>query len=312
MQGAGNERQHDGFSAKMTPTRRTVFIAAPALLSLALWYGAPWSDASSPDRVSVVAPARAPAPARQQWFDTSLDGGAGALPFGNQVAMAGAADTPIYGRNGRAINFAGNSAAQVIDAHIAAARSGDVKAAYAVYQAESACANSDEPVADYQDPAEREQFVLQRERLRKLCIGVSPAQVQERLAFLTLAARAGDPQARVDFYLEGPNGMPLDSVADHSDPGLIQWKEDAVGYLKSAAGQCDQFALGLLSTAYDAGQLVERAPKVALAYSVAATLAHGVTPTKDQLQSRFGDQMSAQELDDGLQMGMQIGRASCK
>jgi hypothetical protein len=36
----------------------------------------------------------------------------------------------------------------------------------------------------------------------RLCAGVTPAEVQERLRFLAFAARTGRTDAQVDFYLE--------------------------------------------------------------------------------------------------------------
>ena len=234
-----------------------------------------------------------------------------AAPIGNMIAAQESTDA-VYGRGGRAIDFGGKSADQYIAQRIGAARTGDMKAAYDVYKAEAVCANSDEPVADYQDAGEREQFLRQREGIRKLCKGMSLTQVQERMVFLAAAARAGNAEAQVDFYMEGPSGTWQGLAENGDDPAIKQWKEDAIGFLKQAAGKCDQFALGLLSTVYDAGNIVDHSDKMSMAYGVADSLARRIPVTSAQLRIRFGEQVATAELEEAIQLGTGMVNGSCK
>ena len=248
--------------------------------------------------------------------------GWGSSPFerGSPVALAMAAPaatpkksaSPIYGRSGRAVDLGGANVAQFIEKRMVAARGGDTKAAYEVYQAESVCANNDDPVAEFQQAAEREQFLLEREGLKKLCANVSPAQVQERLAFLEVAARSQNASAQIDFFMEGPYGKAQDLSTSGDDPIVKKWKEDSITYLTGAGEHGDPFALGLLSTAYDAGEVVERNLKMSLAYSVAEAAARKVNLTQDQLRTRFADQMSAADFADGLQIGAKLAQNCCQ
>jgi hypothetical protein len=217
----------------------------------------------------------------------------------------------VYGRNGRAINLGGLSVSQYIATRVGAARSGDVKAAYEVYQAESICAANDDPVSDYFDPAQKEQFLREREGLVKLCSGLSPAQVQERLGFLGTAARAGHVGAQIDYYMEGPYGRSLDLAENGADPIVVQWKQDALGYLKQAGGKCDHFALALLATVYDAGQLTARDLRSSMAYSIAAAVPRKKPLTDAQLRERFGDELSAADFDSARAMGAQLAQQAC-
>ncbi len=188
---------------------------------------------------------------------------------------------------------------------------GDLKAVYEVYQALSICANNDDPVADYDQAPQREAFLRERESLKAMCVGVSPAQVQERLRFLTTAAAGGNAAAQIDFYTEGPNGHPFDPAQLAADPTVRQWRDDALGHLSSAAGHCDTFALGLLATVYDAGLLTERDMKRAMAYSVADAAARKVTLSDEHLRSRFGSELSNAEFDAARQEGMRLAGANC-
>jgi hypothetical protein len=280
-------------------------LAGAAAICLAAWLLGGRQDG---DAAAAAAPAVVVAPAALLPF-----GQAGWFSSAPQAALpaAGEPGAPVYGRNGRAINLGGLSVAQYIASRIGAARSGDAKAAYEVYQAESVCAANEDPVADYHDPAQKAQFLREREGLIKLCVGLSPAQVQERLGFLGTAARAGHIAAQVDFYMEGPYGREFDMAQNGGDPAVQQWKEDALGYLKQAGGKCDHFALALLSTVYDAGQLTGRDPRTAMAYRIAAAVPRKKAVNEQQLRSEFGDELSTTQFDSALQLGAQLAQQAC-
>lgn len=228
-------------------------------------------------------------------------------PKGGEPPLA----RPVYGRNGREIDLGGASVAAYVESRARAARMGDVKAIYEVYQALSICANNDDPVADYDQAPQREAFLRERESLKAMCANVSPAQVQERLRFLASAASAGNAAAQIDFYMEGPNGRPFDPAQVEADPLVRQWRDDALGHLSSAAGRCDSFALGLLATLYDAGALTERDMKRSMAYSVAEAAARRLTVSDERLRSRFGSELSSADFDAARQEGTRLASANC-
>jgi len=261
----------------------------------------PQTRSAAPPRPGSVQPQGRAAGAG--WFDPSLVHAApGTDPAPTQLA--------IFGRNGRAVDFGGKDAAQYIDERVAAARTGDLRAAYQVYQAASACAAAEEPLPEFFDPAQGQVLTRERARVRALCARVSPAQLQERMRFLARAADAGDRDAEVDFFMEGPGGKPL-AGADPNDPQVQQWRQQALGYLKQAGAQCDQYALGLLSNAYDAGQLGPRDMGMAMAYSIASNAARNRPLTEQQLRERFGEELAPGDFQAALQKGAQIAAASC-
>jgi hypothetical protein len=218
----------------------------------------------------------------------------------------------LYGRNGRIVDFDGLTALEYIAKWNGQARAGDVEAAYKLYQAESVCANNDDPVAEYADTKERDQFLSERKTLNKICQGVSPAQVQERLQFLALAARSGKVNAQIDFFMEGSYGRAIDLAENRDDPLVQKWKDDALNGLKSAAAHGEPFALGLLSMSYDTGELVPRDMKLALAYKEAEAEVRNTSIPEAQLRRKFGAQMSESDFDSALQLGKQMANDCCK
>jgi hypothetical protein len=274
---------------------------------LGIWLAAALRPPDAGTAGAAMRPAAVPALARPRWFAPLPEAGAARAGPG---LLAGA-KAPVYGRNGRLVELGGLNIAQYIGKRIAAARSGDARAAYAVYQAESVCAANDDPPAAYADAAELAAFEAERKDLATLCAGITPAQVQERLGFLHLAARAGNKAAQIDVYMEGPYGRSMDLAENPDDPIVRQWKDDALAYLKRAGDQCDHFALALLSTVYDAGQLGARDLRSAMAYSIAAAIPRQKPLSQDQLRERFGEDMSAEEFDSALALGEQLGKQAC-
>ena len=213
---------------------------------------------------------------------------------------------PLVARNGRIVDLDGLDVAQYITQREGAARMGDIKAAYEVYQAEALCANLDAPLPDMQDAADLAQLTRTRARQRDACASISPAQVQERLHYLKMAADAGNADAQIDFAMEAP------ATLNPDDPAYTQWKQDAVNYLKAAGAHCNAEALGLLSNAYDAGSLAERDPVRAMAYGVAAARAHHLDKTPAQWVQQFGEGLSEAEIDAALKQSGQLANEACQ
>ncbi|WP_098494978.1 hypothetical protein [Collimonas sp. PA-H2] len=218
----------------------------------------------------------------------------------------------MYARNGRQVDLGGLTAQEYISKWNSLARAGDKDAAYNVYQAAAVCASNDEPAPAYNSATELKQFLDQRKKLLALCKGVNSAQLQERLSFLALAARAGKVEAQIDYFMEGPYGRDTDLAKSADDPVVQQWKTEAVTELKSAAGQGEPFALALLAQVYGAGELLPRDAKLSLAYKVAEADARNSALSEEQLRRNAGAQMSDADFASALQTGRQIASACCK
>jgi hypothetical protein len=253
-------------------------------------------------------PAVATAPGKGSWMDPRMLATRASLPAEDFVA---APATVFYGRNGRPVDFGGKDAAAYIAERAARARTGDLKAAYEAYQAASGCAAAQDPLPEFFSETERQAAERERERMRRLCANVSPAQLQERMRFLGQLADAGNRGAQVDFYMEGPGGKPVDLQARADDPEVQQWKQQAIAYLQQAGAGCDQFALGLLSNAYDAGQLVAHDPGKAMAYAIASNAARRHPLTEQQLRGRFGEELAPADFNAAMQAGTQLATSSC-
>ncbi|MFZ6813376.1 hypothetical protein ACO0K3_02830 [Undibacterium sp. Rencai35W] len=227
-------------------------------------------------------------------------------------AIADGNPTPIYGRNGRSVDFGGLPVVAYISKWVGLARAGDIDAAYNVYQAESVCSNVAEPLTEFNREADREQSVAEHKRLITLCAGVTPAQIQERLSFLSLAAHAGKVDAQIDYFMEGPYGRPIDLKESRDDPLVQTWKSEAVTGLKAAAVMGEPFAFALLSQSYDVGEIVPRDAKQSLAYKVAEAEVRNTTLSELQLRRKFGSQMSDEDFDAAMQMGKKLAQECCK
>jgi hypothetical protein len=291
----------------MTPSRASLAVILVAAAAGA-WLALGPRGTSQPAGAAIGNTAAAGQGGRGGWLDPAMLRVAPAPGMRDEFVTAPV--TPIYGRNGRPVDFGGKDAASYIDERAAAARTGDLHAAYQVYQAASACAAAEDPLPEFLDPQEGETAARERAHVRALCARVSPAQLQERMRFLTRAADAGERAAQVDFFMEGPNGKPL-AEADASDPQVQQWQQQALAYLKGAGAQCDQFALGLLSNAYDAGQLGARDPALAMAYQIASNAARNKPLSEQQLRQRWGEELTPGDFDSARSRGAQIAGASC-
>jgi hypothetical protein len=168
-----------------------------------------------------------------------------------------------------------------LDRLVAAARQGDRRAGYGAYQALSACSAVG------------------------ACRGLPASLVQERLRFLADAAAAGIADAQIDFYMEGPDAQQaLDGDA------LQAWRQQALGGLTAAAAQCEPFAMGLLATLYDAGELMPRDATQALAYAVAEGQLRHRPPGDDALRDRLAEPATDAALAAARQQGQRLA-AGC-
>lgn len=238
-----------------------------------------------------------------------------AAPSLNPSTAAGPIALPagvtLRTRSGHAVDLQGEDVAAYIARRSVAARTGDARAAYEVYQAASLCAAAEPALPDFEMTAERRDAEAERRQARQLCARVSPAQVQERMVFLARAAQAGSRAAQIDFFMEGPEGRAVDADGAVDDLQLRAWREQALGFLRQAGARCDAFALSLLSNAYDLGQLAQRDAAAAMTYAIAAAAARGTVFTTAQLEARFGAALGPAAFEAAQQTGTALARQSC-
>ncbi len=205
-----------------------------------------------------------------------------------------------------------------------AARTGDTRAAYRVYQAEALCARADEnerlvrenerllrgPSSPRDDEA-RASIAAWARSLRNLCDAVSPAEVDERLHFLLVAAQSGIANAQVDFYIEGPYGKPYELRAEDPDPNVIAWKARAIDFLKQAAMQDNRDALEILSLAYFNGVVVPQDFETSLTYDIALARANHKDPDLALLATQLIKQLPESSVARARTAGEALYRQCC-
>lgn len=282
----------------------SIGVAAAALLAALALHALP-----EPSAPAAGAPASAHSPAAS--IARPPANGAAPAAHAQPQPVLGAPPAPIRTRNGRAIDLQGQDVAAYIARRAAAARTGDARAAYEIYQAASLCAAAEPALPDFEMPAERQEAQAERSRIRALCTGVSPAQVQERIAFLARAAQAGSRDARIDFFMEGPHGHGAGGDVPADDPLAAEWRGQALGFLQQAGAQCDAFALALLSNAYDLGTLVPPDPGRAMAYAIAAAAARGTKLSDDELRTRFAVTLAPDAFVAARAAGGRLAAAAC-
>lgn len=294
----------------MSPTIRYSLLLAVACACLGIYLS---TTGNSGEKLSVKTASQNPvASLSPRSGDLISPFATGTANQGNDLSTLPPPSAVVYARNGRQVDLGGLTAQEYISKWNSLARAGDKDAAYNVYQAAAVCASNDEPAPAYNSAAELKQFLDQRKKLLALCEGVNSAQLQERLSFLALAARAGKIEAQIDYFMEGPYGRDTDLAKSADDPVVQHWKTEAVTELKSAAGQGEPFALALLAHVYGAGELLPRDAKLSLAYKVAEAEARNSALSEEQLRRNAGAQLSDADFASALQTGKQIASACCK
>lgn len=198
---------------------------------------------------------------------------------------------------GAPVDLGGLTVRAFIDRWSRAARTGDADAAYRVYSAEALCARAaeNEQMLRAQSAAPgdgmRDRIETANETLRPLCSGVSPAEVDERLVFLTQAARSGNADAQLDFYAEGPLGKLSELRTDDRDLNVDTWKSQAIAFLKQAAMQNNRDALEALAVAYFNGVVVPQDFEASLTYEIALARANHKDPDLALLVTQLVDRL---------------------
>ncbi|PCE25564.1 hypothetical protein BWP39_13635 [Paraburkholderia acidicola] len=264
--------------------------------------------------------ARGPAPtALAAASAPGLRGSEGGASVFSQFEPSGVAATAdqvrpsLIGSSGRIVDLGGKTVAQYVAQYEGAARLGDADSAYKVYLAESLCAaGSSQRDMEQGDHASSAASAAHADAAH-LCAAVTPAEVQERLKFLALAARTGQAGAQVDFFLEGPDGTGKipSTGSDPASPDVKRWKDDALDHLKDAAGQCDPLAAGLLATSYSSGKFNAQDSSQAIAFDLLAAATGNGKWSRERLQAQFGAGMKAGAFDAAYADGVQAAREAC-
>jgi TPR repeat protein len=187
-----------------------------------------------------------------------------------------------------------------------------------LYRAETICANIVNQkkaleISPDRDPDSREALQASVSAGTAVCRDVSPTQVQERLQYLGLAAKAGLAAAQINYFAEGPFGAERDFSDDNSSPNptIEEWKKNSIGYLTQLAQQGNNTALSYLSVTYEAGEIVPRDLKLALTYEIAGVLAKNADPGNSPVVSRLEKQLSADQVSDALTAATELMRHCC-
>ncbi|MFM0285644.1 hypothetical protein [Paraburkholderia megapolitana] len=248
----------------------------------------------------------------------SSAGGASVFSQFDPSGATGTADQArpsLIGSSGRIVDLGGKTVAQYVAQYEGAARLGDAAAAYKVYLAESLCAagSGQRDVEQGEHASSAASVSAAQLDAAHLCAAVTPAEVQERLKFLALAARTGQAGAQVDFFLEGPDGTGKIPAmgSDPESPDVKRWKDDALDHLKDAAGQCDPFAAGLLATSYSSGKFNAQDPSQAIAFDLLAAAAGNGKWSRERLQAQFGAGMKAGVFEAAYAEGVRAAREAC-
>ena len=265
-----------------------------------------WPDDAANSPAPVAA---APASHAQAWGPSPFADGAPAANATPHRHLTDPLPPALFARSGRIVDLQGMTAVQYIALYSSLARTGDADAAYKVFLAADVCAVTNEPLPKMEPGEDMQAMQKERSDLEKICRDVTPAQVAERMSFLDAAARAGNHNAQIDFYMEGPNGGARQAGSE--DEAKAQWKNQSLAYLKEAASGGDTFSLGLLANAYDAGILSDPDAKLSLAYTVADMMTRNRPASPAALQRRFGGQLSEADFNAGMQMGAQIAAQCC-
>lgn len=293
--------------------RIAVFVAVSSAIAIAAAI-----DRADPD-ATVLAVPRARSVASEATRDPSIaqesqPAAANAMPVRTDLPRTADAPAELDGLAVRAF----------VDRWSQAARTGDTRAAYRVYQAEALCARADEderlvreservlrvPSSPRDDEA-KASIAAGARTLRNLCDAVSPAEVDERLHFLLVAAQSGLADAQIDFYFEGPYGKPYELSAEDPDPNVIAWKARAIDFLKQAAMQNNRDALEFLSLAYFNGVVVPQDFETALTYDIALARANHKDPELALLATQLIRQLPESSVARARTAGEALYRQCC-
>ena len=283
-----------------------VFVAVSSAIAIAAAIDRPEPDATV-IAVPTAQPVASEAPRDPSNAQEPQPASANAMPVHTDPPRTGAAPAELDGLAVRAF----------VDRWSHAARTGDTRAAYRVYQAEALCARADENErvlrgpSSLRDDETRASIAAWARSLRNLCDAVSPAEVDERLHFLLVAAQSGIADAQIDFYFEGPYGKPYELRAEDPDPNVIAWKARAIDFLKQAAMQNNRDALEFLSLAYFNGVVVPQDFETALTYDIALARANHKDPDLALLATQLIRQLPESSVARARTAGEALYRQCC-
>jgi hypothetical protein len=121
------------------------------------------------------------------------------------------------------------------------------------------------------------------------CQKIAPGQIEQAGDWLRKAAAAGDPYAQL-IYIDRVEDLIGGATEMLANPGKVaRFREDAIGYLRSASAAGSPEAMSRLSSAYVSGIVVDRDPVLGYAYGLAAatTASRAVPADVRQLEAQL-------------------------
>ena len=201
--------------------------------------------------------------------------------------------------DGHIVDLHGLTISQYVKTQYEAANTGDKKAAFNIYSAETVCAQistlqreiTSLPVeSPLQAVTPSKQAVI--EAAKAICTDFNISS-RERLDYLLVAAKGGVAEAQIAFSLEIPDGL---DMTDSTDPRLIQWQKDGISYLNQAAIQGNEVGLTRAASIYEDGNaLVSKDLQLALTYQIAAKEIYS-QDKNDAIITRISNQLTPDQV----------------
>jgi TPR repeat protein len=261
-------------------------------------------------------------------------GSALAFPFGRGDSAAAGHDTATTGwaqfpfaapdLPDAILAMRGEPASDALDRLGALARRGDARAAFDAYEIADFCTTPDLyrsallALAVGANGGVREKLDSGAKENAGICLGTTPAQLNERFANIRIAAQGGVKGAAEKLLDAGLPGQL--AYADTFDPTILEWAQLTVGLVLRDATGGDVGALTALASLYQSGEVVARDPTQALTYQLAAAelmkaQAQQYSPGELALQqefiSGFESQVAGDQLDAARKAALDLVARCC-
>lgn len=172
----------------------------------------------------------------------------------------------------------GLTVSQYVNRYREAANKGDNMAAFNIYRVESICTripelqkNIDSMRYNTQEIKAKEAMQRSLNEVQSVC-GNFKIDENERWHYLFMAAKGGVTAAQLAYANNPPAEINRLYQRDLTNPRVVQWQKEAVGFLTQAGNSGDLVALTELATIYDTGRMAPQDRQLALTYRMALAL----------------------------------------
>lgn len=207
-------------------------------------------------------------------------------------------------------------AARYIDNRMQRSQAGDSQASYEIHARVASCKRALNPGDDdeykaYSSIGLAEQFSRRIELEIENCKAISERTDITRENWLSLAAAQGSIEARL-MYAQDPRAAIGDLTEVLSDPGrLIDYRQNAVGYLTESVSSGNVDSIEALATLYDRGIVAERSATKSLGYWMALQRVHP-SPYSAESIKRLSGSMQIEQLTRAQQLSNEVYRSCCE